>query len=486
MFRLLEPANSSTPPDSRFIDILGKSWVVCEYAKISDAPAYTCISYAWGDEKADNLLDNKQLMSARTIPTIEATIIATHSQKSWADNIKFSHKGDAEKEEAGQAAAVKASQALWIDALCVPFQEPARKDCLQSMGEIFSSAFQVVVVLTKQCSDLIQDIRRTGTLNQTELLALESEDWVNRVWTYQEAVNSRSMFFIVEDDSNAMLAAQDFLRSIVDATEEYKKKQKLDKIGWVKHHPSLYNLEMLLADYMIADFAERSAYQVMSVMGQRVAERPEDYFYAMIGSITTKSSDFSASGVISPSEYFMRVCEAKGDFSFIFSTAPRSRVLGQRWRPVDDSLTAVLPSLLTFGGGEGGHPEATHLQLNNMFRLIPGAISEDGLKAASWFMDPDSKGLSPNIVAAGILQRLRGLGFTGCGDYFEFETGFFFPTSKVDFSGDFFAIVSSDIHWVTGGPGLILRSNDTDIDDFHDVGAFVGRSPKSGKQFNIG
>lgn len=425
-------------------------------------------------------------MSARTIPTIEATIIATHSQEIWASNIKFSHNGDTLKEEAGQVAAVKASQALWIDALCVPFRDPARRDCLQSMGEIFSSAFQVVVVLTRHCSDLIQDIRCTGTLNQIELLALEKEDWVNRAWTYQEAVNSRSMFFIVEDDREAILSAQDFLRSIVDATEKYKEKHKLDKIGWVQHHPSLYNLEMLLADYMIADFSERSAYQVMSVMGQRVAERPEDYFYAMIGSITTKSSDNTASGALPPSEYFMRICEAKGDYSFIFSTAQRSRVSGQRWRPVDEKFTAVLPSLLTFGDGEVGHPEETHLQLDNMFRLIPGTISEDGLKAASWFMDPDSKGLLPEVVAAGVLQRLRSLGFTGCGDFLEFETGFFFPQSKVAVAGNFFAVASSDIHWVTGGPGLILRSNGTDIDDFYDVGAFVGRSPKSGKQLNIG
>lgn len=290
MFRLLEPANRSTPPDAPSIVMFGKRWVICEYAQLVDAPPYTCLSYAWGEGKVRNLLNVGQLMSARTVPSLETAIASSQSQESWADNVKFSYNGEAVKEEAGQLAALKASQAFWIDALCVPPHDPARAVCLQEMGRIFSAAFQVIVVLTKQCSSVINCIGRSEKIQTSELLSLEKEDWVNRAWTYQEAVNSRTLYFIVEDDENLIVSGHAFLRSIVDAIEDYKSFNAFSNITWVQNHPGLNNLEMLLADYLIADYTDRSAYQVMSVMGQRVSERPEDYFYAMIGSITKTSS----------------------------------------------------------------------------------------------------------------------------------------------------------------------------------------------------
>jgi len=83
------------------------------------------------------------------------------------------------------------------------------------------------------------------------------------------------------------------------------------------------------------------------------------------------------------------------------------------------------------------------------------------------------------------LERLRTLGFSGMGEYLEFESGFFFPQSASDLSGDVFAVVSSDIHWVTGGPGLLLRTSSSGLNEFCDVGAFVGKSPKSGEEINL-
>jgi hypothetical protein len=243
---------------------------------------------------------------------------------------------------------------------------------------------------------------------------------------------------------------------------------------------------MLIADYRIADYAARSAYQVMSVVDQRVTERSEDHYYAMIGAIKTMSLDDQSDESLSPSEYFMRVCEAKGDYSFIYNLAPRSDVPGRRWRPIEGKFPAVLSGLLVFGSGQAGIPESTHLQMDNMCRLLSGTINSDGLKAARWFMQKNSDGLSPDGIAAGILERLTTIGFTGCGEYLELENGFFFPQSKPARSNDFFVVISCDLHWVTGGPGLLLRSNGTDTYDFSDVGAFVGRVPKAGESINVG
>ena len=407
MFRLLEPENQSTPPDAPSIVMFGKRWVICEYAQIADAPTYTCLSYAWGEEKVRNSLNEGPEISARTVPSLRAAVASSQSQSCWSDNIKFSHRGEADKEEAAQRAALKASRAFWIDAFCVPPYDPDRAACLQEMGRIFSAAFQVIVVLTSQCSSAIKRVSHTEGIEPCELLSLEREDWVSRTWTYQEAVNSRALYFSVEDEENLIVSGNDFLRTIVYAIEKYKEFHEFNNIAWVQTHPGLNNLEMLLADYLIADYTDRSAYQVMSVMGHRISERPEDFFYAMIGSITTASSILEVGETLPPAEYFMSVCEQKGDFSFIYNTAPRSEIDGQGWRPLEEKFSAVLPGLIIFGSGEAGVRETKYLKLENMFRPIPGAIAADGLKAASWFMGPQSEGLLSDAVASGVLKRLR-------------------------------------------------------------------------------
>lgn len=221
-------------------------------------------------------------------------------------------------------------------------------------------------------------------------------------------------------------------------------------------------------------------------MDQRDSERAEDHFYAMIGAITTTILQVEGDETLRPSEYFMRVCEEKGDFSFLYSGAPRNEAAGRRWRPLEGRYSALLPDLITHGSTEAGHKEQTHLKLNNMYRLVPGAITFDGLKAARWFVDDKCEKRPSNEVAALVLKRLRILGFSGCGAYLEFETGFFFPQSERLLSDDLFVAVSHDIHWVNGGPGLLLRATDSDINDFCETGAFVGKRPKSGDGIKVG
>ncbi len=486
MFRLLEPANHLTRPDALFIEFFEIKWVIKEYAQVSDAPAFTCLSYAWGKGKVENPLSVEQQMSTRTIQAIETAISVLQSKENWARNISFSHDGDSLNEAAGQAAAVNASQAFWVDALCVPSDDPARTVCLQSMGEIFSSAYQVLVVLREQCSDAIQNVSQTEKLTSSDLSILEEEDWVSRVWTYQEAVNSSRLYFGVEGNEDAIVSGNEFLNMIMTAIDVYKAANNLDKLAWEKQSPKLRSLERLLADYMMADFATRSAYQVMSVMENRCSERVDDHFYAMVGSITTTTEQFEGDEKLEPSEFFMRSCERKGDFSFLYSGAPRSDILGSRWRPLEGRFRALLPYLITLGATEAGRKELTHLELDSMYRLEPGAIKSDGLKAARWFVEDKSEISSPDNVAKQILKRLRILGFSGCGEYLELENGFFFSQSEPLKSDNIFAAVSHNIHWVTGGPGLLLRANSSDIDDFFDVGVFIGQRPKSGTRIMVG
>jgi len=191
----------------------------------------------------------------------------------------------------------------------------------------------------------------------------------------------------------------------------------------------------------------------------------------------------------SSSEYFMKICEAKGDYSFVYSIAPRSKIDGRRWCPVEGKFPLVLPEPLIFGKGQPGNIQATHIQLDNMYRLVPRTIGFDGLRTIKTYLEKRTKAnhySSSNEVAKATLELLRSREFSGCGAYIELENGFFFTQSNTVISEGMFVAISIDVHWQGGAPGILLCSNETGINDFCDVGAFIGRIPKDGESINVG
>lgn len=479
MLLLLEPANENSSPDTPFIELCGSRWVLNEYANSSHAPAYTCISYAWMKNTKENPLDAGKRMSARTIPVIETTIKTSRSPENWS-NVQISL--DPQKDTAAKSEAIVATQAFWIDALCVPQQEPARTLCLQRMGEIYSSAWQVFVVLPESCSPVFRQIKTADCIDSTALFIFESDEWITRAWTYQETVNSRALYFIGQNDEGVIVSGTDFLNIVLTANDKCRKTHENGVFTWNEQHPNLDNLEILIADYRIAACFERSAYQVMVAIHPRLAERDDDYFYAMIGAITKTTLDIDGVESLSPSEYFMRVCEAKGDYSFIYNIGRRNEALGKRWRPIEGRFQPVVPAQLIFGDGQSGCLKPTHIKLENMCRFGTGSMSPDGLKATLAYLPKDRNFSSSHDIAEAILDRLRKKGFSGCGEYFELESGFFFPQSMPVRSEVILFALSPSVRWEGGCPGLLLCSNGTDIDDFLCVGAFVGRVPKKGEE----
>ncbi|MCK9199708.1 MAG: HET domain-containing protein [Gallionella sp.] len=483
-FRLLVPATNLTPPDRPSIELCGSRWFFTEWMSITEAPPYTCISYSWGSGKVDDMFEDGQLMSYRTIPSLEATIKATQTPEHWSYALMSSSR-DAQKEAAAVEAAIKAAQAIWIDALCVPANEPTRSACLRNMGAIYSSAAQVFAVLSEPCARLLLQIKATGHMNPEEFFILENDDWITRAWTYQEMANSKSTFFIARGDGSVLHLALDFLNAILTDTTDYADAQGFARTELAVRFPRLDSLQVMMAEHRIAEYTGRCAYQVMSAMHQRYAEREEDRIYAMIGAITDSQSNNLNDEILSPAEYFMRVCEAKGDYSFIYCIAPRSDQSGRRWRPAAEKIAPVLSGVLIGGSGQTGSLKPTYLQLENMCRLAPNSVNSDGIKSTRTFLQSDSTNLSPTDIATAIFERLKQKGFSGCGDYVELESGFFFPQSRFTHSNDIFVAVSPDMNWTNGAAGLLLSSNGTDINEFCDVGVFIGRLPKVGESINV-
>lgn len=481
---MLVPATDVTPSDAAFVELCGNRWVLTEFERITDAPPYTCISYSWGTGRAENMFDAGQLMSDRTIPAMEATIKASQAPEHWGWALMRTPR-DEQKEAEALAAALQASQAIWIDALCVPSRDPARAACLRSMGAIYSSAKQVFAVLPESCSNSLHKIHNRESMGLKELLALENDDWVTRAWTYQETANSKATYFIAQEDGNVLIDEHDFLNAILTDTTDYAASIKLEHTKLAAQFPRLDSLQEMVAENKLVEHTGRPVFQVMSTMHQRYAEREDDRIYAMIGVITDLQSDSVGNEDIHPAEYFMQVCERKNDFSFIYCTAPRNNIPGRRWRPVAGQISPVISGLLAYGRGQSGCMNATHIQLNNMCRIYPGTINSDARKTAGYFLQNQNAGMSSADFAAALLERLRRKGFSGCGDYLELENGYFFLQSTLQCSEEVFVAICQDVVWLNGGPGLLLQSNGTDINRFCDVGVFVGSYPKVSESINV-
>lgn len=448
MFRLLVPATDTTPPETPFVKLCGSRWVLTEYGSIPDAsgaPVYTCISYSWGQGRTENILEGG-LISDRTIPAIEATIKAL------------------------------LPLAIWVDALCAPSDGPTREACLLRMGAIYRSAANVCAVLSESCVDLLDQIRNKNYANQEALLFLESDDWITRPWTYQETANNQHIYFIAQGSGDVAVADIDFLNAVLTSTSAYKKAHELDSISLALQFPRVDSFENMIGEHTIAALLGRPAYQAMSEMYRRFSEQTEGFLYALIGAFSPLSS--SSTYNLHPAEYFMQVCEEKGDYSFIYCAAPRSEVPGRSWRPMAGHNPPLTSLLNVYGNGQSGCLKATHLQLDNMSRMIPRPKNFGTVQAIGAFLESN--------IANAVLERLKQKGFSGCGDYLELEDGLFFPQSKLTRSDDLFVAVCEDVQWTNGGPGLLLRSNGTDINQFCDVGVFVGRFPKTRESVNVG
>lgn len=481
--RLLMETPASNGGQGSTIVLCGRQWMLVEYDDIAQAPPYSCVSYAWGISRVASPIHPSQAIAQRTIPTLETVIRFAQSRENWANNVDFSYARDPVEEERGQTSALVASKAFWVDALCVPLEEPARMIALESMGAIFASAHQVFAVLTSACAAALETLRIDGKIGQTELAILEGEGWLSRAWTYQETVNSQRLYFVAETNERVAFAGLDLLNSVLDASDAWRVTSGLNAFEWSEQHPCLDSLQQLIADYRIAEYQERSAYQVMCAMHGRVAERSEDAFYAMIGAITTEATDNRIAR--SPAEYFRDVCEAKGDYSFIFCVGNRLAPRGRRWCPEAINAIPVVSGLLMSGERLVGRYVGDYLVLDNVCQLTHGKVSDEGIKALTSFAQRAVTGLDVDAIASILLDILRKKGFTGCGAYIELANGLFFSQSPILEPAELLVAVSPDIVWTGGAPALIVYERKNGIHEFVDVGAFVGRVPASGQSFKL-
>jgi 'Cold-shock' DNA-binding domain len=188
---------------------------------------------------------------------------------------------------------------------------------------------------------------------------------------------------------------------------------------------------------------------------------------------------------LDPPEYFMRVCEQNGDFSFIYSSAPRDSGDAGGWRPRRGPLPPIVP-WPSVGERQTGELHSASLRLHNMAGVALGQL--DGAARTfihDWLRKTVRSPLPPDIGDA-VRETLWRAGFTGCGEYIETMSGLFFPQNPLGDAGNCVVFVATEIFFNFGAPGLILDPAASGTVRLRDVGVFVGPVPKTRETIVIG
>jgi Heterokaryon incompatibility protein (HET) len=450
VFRLLIRSIDALPSEAPSIDVAGQRWRLSNQGAVpapADASEYICVSYSWGSARMLNPFDPQRPAAARARPVLETAIAALRPP------------------------------AIWWDAACMPPLEPARSLCLRNMGAIYAAAKAVIVVLSPTVSELLDKVRRKETIGQEELKQLEEDDWANRAWTYQEIVNGKVTSFVAEGQSGDPVHAYTLLNAVGYAITQHRKSEQVDAYEFRQRHPHLDALETLIDDWLRADYAERSAYSIMNAMAGRTVVYPDDYFYAMVGAITSIPTSNLSDTELGPPEYFTHVCEQKGDFSFIYSNAPRVSC-DAVWHPRPGRLPPIVP-WPSAGERQGGELRLPSLRLYNMAKAELGQLDETARTFVRDWLHKTVRAPLPTDMGAAVQATLYRAGFTGCGEYIETMSGFFFPQNPAGYVGNRTVLVATEIIFNFGAPGILLAPTDLGTSRFCDVGVFVGPVPRS-------
>ena len=378
-------------------------------------------------------------------------------------------------------AAMRASSMslFWIDAFCIPTIQPQRSNTLESMGFIYHLAAEVIAVLSDGTSEVLEQMKRSDRLNEQHLLKLDRDEWVRSVWTYQEVVNSQCLRFVSSNQaSNTVIDGSSFLNNVGDSLSQHKQVCQLSALDIRRDLPGMDALEDLIADWMTAGFAKRSALQIMSNLDRRYWAKLENYFYSMIGSITQDPSERAPGMTIADlSDTVMNICEQKNDYSFIYSATARDQTRGRRWRPQLGSLRSILP-WHSDGEGQMGYSDGTGFWLDDIMRLeISARLDICGKqKILDWLKDRDQHRDAeqcPDAVIAGrAFETLKKMGFIGTDQYLLTANGIFYPQSPLQGWQSVEVFVATKLSWVFGAPALAKTTVGRDV--AFSAGVFLG------------
>jgi hypothetical protein len=321
---------------------------------------------------------------------------------------------------------------------------------------------------------------QSDRVDETALRILDQDEWVRSVWTYQEVVNSQRLSFVSGGIADAIVDGSSFLNCLGFSLKLYKDTHACDSFDIRQRFPGLDALDDLIADWLISDYTQRSAFQVISNLDRRYSAEPKNYFYSMIGAISkTPSARPSSPSITELSNTFMEICKEKNDYSFLYTTAARDTRPGRRWCPVPGLLHSLLP-WHSWGEAQPGRydSQSQEFWLDNMVKFdIASTIDKlSKQKILEWLHRQELSDCDNDIIAWNIYQRFRQMGFSGSSTYVVTENGLFFPQTPLPQVVNITILVSASIQATYGGPGLAKAVAGEFV--FYTPGIFAGMIPK--------
>jgi len=389
------------------------------------------------------------------------------------------------------------------------------------MGYIYSAAVSVIVVLQEPIWRIIE----TATVGNSpspfpvsDLHILEEDPWVSRVWTYQELVNGADTYFTTTAPNvdTPVVQVQRFLDCVGASLSKWRRDHDEGEMGVLLKFPRLSILEDVLGDVLLSGYLERTALNVLSNIGLRDVDAnfPQNRLLACLGALTIEAAWGPLSNTLEHlADKLMKICEARNDYSFIYTSDERSSVPGERWRPSTSDDFSSLPAYsttistppthltpivnwhsssptleLTRITTQNAHRDASGFWLNNMVRLRPSnALDESVVEQLNRYLFGHQEPENPTHIQIGIfspsvrealdwkealLNFLVVIGYTGCYKPLVCESGLFYSQMDIRDRQDIELFAAASIMWKFGNPGL-ARWNDNGVVRYS-AGAYAG------------
>lgn len=287
------------------------------------------------------------------------------------------------------------SGAFWMDSLCVPSVSKLRKRAIALMAETYKEAEKVVVLdndIRTQCS-LDTNVREENAFR------IATSGWVRRVWTLQEGILARELYFELEDGKTFNLSVFDELEPDKPASSG---------ISYSDYLPLIYHRSRM-ADGHTFELSDISV-----LLGQRSTTNVDDETLAIAGLLrldVQKLLDVSGSSRADIAARRMKSLYIQlGEQlprDIIFGNAPRLQLPNFRWAP--SSLAAqVLNSPMAGNIGAATCTEAGIRgyyavgQLNSaVFAPVPAdlaSLDNNGFKFAIQASQRDGTGPSMYVA----------------------------------------------------------------------------------------
>jgi hypothetical protein len=281
--------------------------------------------------------------------------------------------------------------------------------------------------------------------------------------------------------------AQRFLNCVGASLNRWKKENGQGEMGVLETFPNLSILEDALGEILMSGYLERTALGVLSNITLRSFDSkfPQNRLLACLGALTKEASWGHASPNLEElADKLMKICEARNDYSFIYTSDERSDVPGRRWRPSTSQRVtngpahlipiinwhSSVPVFSLIGATQNAHRDGNGLWLENMVRLgISKNVDQTVVELLESYLFGSTNPEDPTHIQIGIFQPqmierpdwrdallrfLLKIGFTGCREPQICEMGLFYSQTDIRGRQQVELFAGTSIIWKFGNPGL--------------------------------